>query len=304
MSSVHDLSAYSALPPAAINWLANGERGVSSNSLLSVMYDIDALGDGCRDAPHDPADLRRCRLLVDALPDGRTRLLSVSNVLATARSRVAILKTIEHWDVLCAVMDAEVPDYRHPEGRSAPKTYAAMKALVWDATAAAFDGVPVNIQALQFGQDKLDPSEVVRRTHSPEAFQSLVASLLACPVADKSMPGRVAFELLERARISLRAFDHARETLPTRVGEMVHNSLTTHSHVIALPSGKKQDDETRAALHNAMMTMWRISIGGNKASKLAGEVVCELNQKCASAIEMASEAEAQRAQKRRAKAAA
>jgi hypothetical protein len=71
------LNPSAAVPPEAVRWLANGRRGVSSNSFISAIYGIDANGDHYRDAPHDPSDLRRCRLMVESIPGAKELLLSL-----------------------------------------------------------------------------------------------------------------------------------------------------------------------------------------------------------------------------------
>ena len=72
--------------------------------------------------PHDPDDLSRCRKLLEAVPELKPllpRMAEASPVWAELVSR---------WDELCALMDAEAPQWRDGQG-SAKKTYALMQEL-------------------------------------------------------------------------------------------------------------------------------------------------------------------------------
>lgn len=114
----------SGLSKAATQWLATGERGLSSETLFSYLtgHDIQDKGDeNCY--PHDPDDLRRCMLLLDQcqeLKPNLPRIVQAGPVWAALFAR---------WDELTAAFEAEVPDWR---GRnwSAPKTYALMKEII------------------------------------------------------------------------------------------------------------------------------------------------------------------------------
>jgi len=104
----------------AIAWLANGERGLSSNTLFTMTTGVDAEdGDG-HNYPRDPADLRRCRLLLDQCPE----LVSCLPRVAAAGPEWAAL--VARWDEVCALMNEESPEWRDGRG-SAPKTYKLMK---------------------------------------------------------------------------------------------------------------------------------------------------------------------------------
>ena len=77
---------------------------------------------GTADHPLDPSDLRRCRLLVEAVPVIAERLQEMATCSPTWARIVA------HWDELCSLMDSEAPDWRHMRGR-APKTYSLLLKL-------------------------------------------------------------------------------------------------------------------------------------------------------------------------------
>lgn len=114
------------LSDAAVKWLGSGERGISSNTMFTVLTGVDALGSWGKSHPHDPADLRRCRLLLEACPElvpEMHRLVDVSPEWA---------RLVWSWDELCSLMDSEAPNWRKPNrGGSAPKTYDAMKSILY-----------------------------------------------------------------------------------------------------------------------------------------------------------------------------
>jgi hypothetical protein len=116
-----------SLPAGLVEWLAGGERGISSNTMVTHLFGINALGDWPWPShPHDPADLRRCRLLIQQVPEVGRELPR----MATCSAEWAAL--VAHWDELCALLDKELRDPR----RSAPLTYRRMRELIESATAA------------------------------------------------------------------------------------------------------------------------------------------------------------------------
>ena len=108
---------------ALIRWLTNGERGESSNTIVTHLTGIDALGSRQRrNHPHDPDDLRRCRLLLEAMPELEANFAN----MATCSKVWNELRA--HWDELCNLMDKEAPRWREGQG-SAIATYRRMKEL-------------------------------------------------------------------------------------------------------------------------------------------------------------------------------
>lgn len=91
--------AHPTLSIEATKWLASGERGISSNTLFTVLTGVDALRNWGMDHPHDPADFRRCRLLLEQVPELRPLLPKMSQVSAVWAALVA------RWDDICACMD-------------------------------------------------------------------------------------------------------------------------------------------------------------------------------------------------------
>lgn len=105
-----------------IQWLANGSRGISSNTIVSHLTGINALDYGNGSTPSDPADLRRCRLLLEQCPE----LVAEFPKMAGVSPEWATL--VRNWDTLCEMMDEESPDWRDCKGKAA-RTYSQMKAL-------------------------------------------------------------------------------------------------------------------------------------------------------------------------------
>jgi len=111
---------------AAIQWLANGERGVSSNTIFTHMTGIEATNGWGHDVPHDPADLRRCRLLLERCPEFMPQF---REHMGKASPKWAAL--VARWDELCAVMDEETPQWRNPpHGARSTKTYDLLKQII------------------------------------------------------------------------------------------------------------------------------------------------------------------------------
>lgn len=112
-----------SLSKAATQWLATGERGLSSETLFTFLTGTDITRNNGTNYPHDPADLRRCMLLLDQCPELKPNLPRI------AQAGPVWAALFARWDELTAAFEAEVPDWR---GRnwSAPKTYALMKEII------------------------------------------------------------------------------------------------------------------------------------------------------------------------------
>ena len=87
------------VPAAAIEWLRAGERGMSSEAIFARLTGIPIESE--KNHPHDADDLRRCRALLDAVPEFAARLGEMSDV----SERWA--KLVKVWPRLCAIMDEE-----------------------------------------------------------------------------------------------------------------------------------------------------------------------------------------------------
>lgn len=107
-------------------WLAQGERGISSETIVSRLTGIPLNQFSTHNYPHDPDDFRRCELLLRAVPLARLHLPAMEDVSPQWARLVGA------WDELVALMESEVPDVfttRYPRG-SAPKTYRRMRQLI------------------------------------------------------------------------------------------------------------------------------------------------------------------------------
>lgn len=98
-------------------WLFNGHTGVSSKSLAAEYLGIEK--EECC-PPRDPADLGRCLLLIELVPDVR------QCVDRLAEKNDAWKKAAKCWDEAAAMMDSEV-GIDWSKGRYAPKTFEIMK---------------------------------------------------------------------------------------------------------------------------------------------------------------------------------
>ena len=101
---------------AIIEWLANGETGLSSETIAFF-----ALGKTNRriSYPYDPADLNRCiKLLTDA-PEAKKALPILANLNPTWK------RLVQHWEELQQMFIDEV-GYDWCNAKSAPKTYGRM----------------------------------------------------------------------------------------------------------------------------------------------------------------------------------
>jgi hypothetical protein len=115
----------SQLSVNAVEWLANGERGVSSETLFKRITGVDAVGpEGYTDHPHDPGDFRRCRLLLEKCPE----LAGMLHKMKRQSPQWAVL--VGHWQELCDLMDSETPTWRKRNcSGSASRTYQRMREL-------------------------------------------------------------------------------------------------------------------------------------------------------------------------------
>lgn len=108
---------------AATNWLANGRRGTSSNTMFTVMTGVDALGDSSPSHPHDPADLDRCLVLLHDVPELRAKLPLMAKASPAWAALIAV------WDQLEALHIAEV-GLGWTKSNSAAETYKLMRTIL------------------------------------------------------------------------------------------------------------------------------------------------------------------------------
>jgi hypothetical protein len=111
-------------------WLANGERGISSEAIVEHLTG-NSIGRGWKnhDHPHDPDDFRRCQRLFERVPIARLWLPT----LASRSPQWARL--VEAWDEIHATCEAEVPGYIEGARGSASKAYMLMRRTIEGGTA-------------------------------------------------------------------------------------------------------------------------------------------------------------------------
>ncbi|EGQ5294863.1 hypothetical protein I4B40_002069 [Enterobacter cloacae] len=111
----------SDLAMKVLNWQTKGNVGVSSATMASIALGLnksfyhERFGE-----PLDPADLRRCMLLVEEIPEIRDSF----PLIAKKVKRFAPI--LREWDSLTALLKLEL---KRPDKR-APKTYEWMKELL------------------------------------------------------------------------------------------------------------------------------------------------------------------------------
>ena len=112
-----------ATQEAVIEWLANGETGVSSKCMAMWL----AFGQRTRDAfggyPHDPDDMDRCLKLLHSAPGLRERLPKMAEINNTWAALVA------RWDEIESMQLDEI-GLGWTKARCAPKTYALMRDVI------------------------------------------------------------------------------------------------------------------------------------------------------------------------------
>lgn len=103
-----------------LKWIANGERGLSSETIVAKLAGID-LTQGRGSEPYDPSDFRRCLFLLEAVPELNPEMWRMKKVSEYWRL------LIENWDEL------EKMYHEEKHNGTAPKLYAKMVKLREDA---------------------------------------------------------------------------------------------------------------------------------------------------------------------------
>lgn len=106
-------------------WLANGERGNSSDTI--VMHLTGRTRPQHPSEPYDPSDFRRCEVLLRRVPLLRLSLHQMADLSP------AWAELIEQWDHIVATAESEAPGCFEgqsdggPFGRPAPQTYRLIR---------------------------------------------------------------------------------------------------------------------------------------------------------------------------------
>jgi hypothetical protein len=112
------------LSEAATRWLASGERGLSSNTIFTHLTGIDALHDSYKSHPYDPSDFRRCRLLLEQVPELVPLFPKMAEVSEQWKDLVYL------WGDICKAMDEEAPKWRDGYRTPCPNTYSLIKRAI------------------------------------------------------------------------------------------------------------------------------------------------------------------------------
>lgn len=114
------------VPERADLWIIAGEVGISSKTIWTVMRGVNislvsSFGGGASFyPPSDPADFRRCYLLLRLIPEWRERLWEIPIQFPLWNG------IVYHWDELTTLYEQE----RENPDKSAPLLYKRMKELL------------------------------------------------------------------------------------------------------------------------------------------------------------------------------
>lgn len=73
MTDASSIQESVTIPGDVVAWLRSGERGISSETIVDHLFGVGVLCRGRGSHPHDPDDLRRCMLMLEACPSVRVR---------------------------------------------------------------------------------------------------------------------------------------------------------------------------------------------------------------------------------------
>jgi hypothetical protein len=102
-----------------LNWMTTGRVGLSSKAMAAHLCGAPCDGS----YPHDPDDLNRCLLFLEAVPEARAELPRMATVNKTWAALVA------RWGEIEAAFLAEVGrDWQ--KAKRAPRTYRLMREVI------------------------------------------------------------------------------------------------------------------------------------------------------------------------------
>lgn len=104
-----------------LKWLSGENTGISSETLAFAVCGIKKQWNG---TPSDPADFNRCLLLIEQIPEIKSKIQKVVEMYPSSKWGVLV----ENWDALekCFIDEAGL-GWR--KAQRAPKTYKMMKDL-------------------------------------------------------------------------------------------------------------------------------------------------------------------------------
>lgn len=83
-------------------WLLNGEHGISSRAMFSVLSGKNVMGTWGMHHPCDPDDFKRCYKLLQAVPQWKSRLYKMNRVSPVWQ------RLVENWDKLTEMYEQNV----------------------------------------------------------------------------------------------------------------------------------------------------------------------------------------------------
>lgn len=108
------------------HWLAFGERGVSSNTIVEKITKLPSLGDFWASHPADVDDLRRCLLLLDQVPELVEPFKTVMPLVSPYWAAL-----VKSWTELETMLSDECPRWRERrEFRACIKTAQKMETIL------------------------------------------------------------------------------------------------------------------------------------------------------------------------------
>lgn len=99
---------YPGLSSHALQWLAGGERGTSSNTIFSWLTGVDVMDGASFDVPRDLGEWRSCQLLIEQVPE----LAEQFDVMQLTSPNWQGL--VEKWIDIATAMTADCPSWRDP----------------------------------------------------------------------------------------------------------------------------------------------------------------------------------------------
>ena len=107
-----------------LDWLANGEIGISSKCIAMTMLGVEITKPFERGYPLDPDDLHRCLSLIEWAPEIRPRLGEMRKIHPVWAA------LIDSWDEIEKTFYEEAGGLNPPRGTTCRRTYDLMKEVI------------------------------------------------------------------------------------------------------------------------------------------------------------------------------
>lgn len=82
-------------------WINHGEHGISSMTMFNHLSDHIKIDCPRENIPCDPDDFRRCHLLLEAVPQFRTKLHRLKEIPMWSN-------LVQNWDILTAMLEEQI----------------------------------------------------------------------------------------------------------------------------------------------------------------------------------------------------